>query len=197
MTGPQLPRRAVFLDRDGVLNADSEAFVRSAQDLTVFPWTPRAIARLNAAGYVVCVVTNQSGVGRGYLTEDDLAAVHAKLAEAITRGGGRLDAVYYCPHRPSDGCACRKPATGMIVRAAEDLHLDLRSSWVVGDSPRDIACGRTANCRTILVLTGLDGAYDPAHYPFMPDVVCRDVEVAVDRIIAVDGSLSATSPSAS
>jgi len=190
-------RRAVFLDRDGVLNVDSAAFVRSASELSVFPWASRAVARLNEAGYVVCVVTNQSGVGRGFFTEEDLAAVHAKLSAEIAREGGRLDAIYHCPHRPSDGCACRKPAIGMLVRAAEEFDLDLRSSWLVGDSPRDIACGRTACCRTILALSGLDGTYDPAHYPFMPDLVCRDVEEAARRIISVDDGTTATSPSAS
>ena len=152
--------RAVFLDRDGTLNPDP-GYISRPEAFTLFPGVPEALRRLNRAGYLVVVVTNQSGIARGYFTEADLCATHQKLRSEVAAGGGRVDAIYHCPHHPTAGdgpltrvCFCRKPAPGMIYRAALDLEIDIGRSFIVGDGEGDMEAGRRAGCRTMLVLTG-------------------------------------------
>lgn len=152
--------RAVFLDRDGTLNHDP-GYIRRPEEFLLFPGVPEAIRLLNGSGYLVVVVTNQAGIARGYYTEEDLRAVHGKLREGVAAGGGRLDGVYHCPHHPTAGdgpltrvCFCRKPAPGMLYRAALDLEIDLGRSFMAGDRAGDVEAGRRAGCRTVLVLTG-------------------------------------------
>ena len=150
--------RAVFLDRDGVLNREI-GYVVDASGLEMVPDAGVAIARLNKAGYATVIVTNQSSVGRGLISESSLRDLHTQLIGDIGRAGGRIDAVYYCPHHPSEAqveeysvtCECRKPAPGMLIEAASDLDLNLDASFMVGDSERDIAAGKNAGCRTILI----------------------------------------------
>ena len=152
--------RAVFLDRDGTLNHDS-GYIHRPEDLLLFPGVPEAIRLLNGAGYLAVVVTNQAGSARGYYTEEDLCAFHRRLREEVAAGGGRVDGVYHCPHHPTAGegpltraCFCRKPAPGMLYRAALDLEIDLGGSFLVGDREGDLEAGWRAGCRTALVLTG-------------------------------------------
>jgi histidinol-phosphate phosphatase family protein len=176
-------RPAVFLDRDGVLNRDSDDFIKTPDELELLPGAAEAVARLNAAGFLCVVITNQSGIARGLFAEDALIGLHAKLRAELAAGGGTLDAIYYCPHGPDDGCDCRKPATGMLLRAATDHGIDLAASWVVGDRPGDITCGAAVGARTILVLTGKLSAYDPARFASQPDFVCANVLAAAQLII--------------
>lgn len=146
-------QRAVFLDRDGTIAEDANYCQRPA-DLWVFPWAAEAIAVLNKAGLTVVVVTNQSGVARGYLTEETLAQIHQKMKDELTEHGAWVDAIYYCPHHPDDGCRCRKPGTDLFQRAAEELGLALAGSYVVGDREMDILAGQAIGCQTVLVETG-------------------------------------------
>ena len=152
---------AVFLDRDGTLNEDP-GFISRPDELILFPGVVEAVRSLQESGYLVVVVTNQSGIARGYFTEGDLKAVHRKLRDEIVAGGGSLDGIYHCPHHPIAGegvltrsCSCRKPAPGMIYEASKDLKIDLKRSFMVGDKLEDLEAGRCAGCRTVLVRTGL------------------------------------------
>ena len=152
---------AVFLDRDGTLNEDP-GFISKPDELILFPGVVEAVRSLRKSGYLVVVVTNQSGIARGYFTEGDLKAVHRKLREEIVAGGGRIDGIYHCPHHPVAGegaltrsCSCRKPAPGMIYEASKDLKIDLERSFMVGDKLEDLEAGRCVGCRTVLVRTGL------------------------------------------
>lgn len=146
-------RRAVFLDRDGTMANDVD-YCRRPEAFRLFPGVANAIARLNRAGFVVVVVTNQSGVARRLLTVRTLQAIHQKLRRDLRRAGARVDAIYYCPHHPDDGCDCRKPRTGLLRRAAEAFKLSMADSYMIGDRGCDIDAGHAAGCQTILVRTG-------------------------------------------
>ncbi len=153
-------RRAVFLDRDGVLVADTH-HLRRADQLRLLPGVPEALVQLREAGWALVVATNQSVVARGWLSEEGLERVHGALIDMLRERGATLDRIYYCPHHP-DGevpeyrgaCACRKPNPGMLLRAAEEMDLDLADSVMVGDAPSDIEAGRRAGCRTVLISRG-------------------------------------------
>jgi len=153
-------RPAVFLDRDGTIVREA-GYLRSPAQLRLLPGAAAAIRRLNGAGFAVIVATNQSGIARGMLTEEDLALVNGALQRRLARRGARVNACYFCPHHPEVGspkyrrrCRCRKPAPGMLLRAAKDLDLDLARSFAIGDSARDLLAGRNAGARAILVRTG-------------------------------------------
>jgi D-glycero-D-manno-heptose 1,7-bisphosphate phosphatase len=151
-------QRAVFLDRDGTINADT-AYVASPDAVRLLAGAGRAVGRLNRAGWRVMVVSNQSGLARGHFDEAALAATNARLRELLAAEGAALDAIYVCPHlaegatvpRYAGECDCRKPAAGLLRRAAEHWGLDLAACWMVGDAVRDVEAGRAAGCRTILL----------------------------------------------
>jgi heptosyltransferase-2 len=150
---PPLAGLTVFLDRDGTLNRDV-GYVTSPEKLELFPDVLEAVSHLKRAGARVVVVTNQSGVARGLISPADLEAIHAKLRILLAAGGAALDAIYFCPHHPDEGCACRKPNAAMIERAAAQLGLDRGAAYVVGDQRRDIELGHRIQARTVLVTTG-------------------------------------------
>ncbi|HIQ05764.1 MAG TPA: HAD family hydrolase [Anaerolineae bacterium] len=188
MLDPDLPGAAVFLDRDGTIIKHVHHLHR-VEDVELLPGAAEAIRRLNNAGYVVVVVTNQSVVGRGYCTEADLAEIHARMAALLAESGAKVDALYYCPHLPEDGCLCRKPNPGMIQRAMADLHLTAERSFIVGDSWSDLEAGRRAGIRTVLVLTGYgerNHGQRRDQWPLQPDHVALDLGTAVDWILNVD-----------
>ncbi len=154
-------RRAAFLDRDGTLIVERDGFLTSPRQLRLLGGAGASIRRLNDAGYVVVLVTNQSGVARGLLDESTLERIHAELLRRLRRHGARIDAIRYCPHHPTEGtgryrrrCACRKPLPGMIVRAARELDLDLERSVVIGDDLRDVQLAAGTKLRPFLVRTG-------------------------------------------
>jgi len=175
--------RAVFLDRDGVLNLDGPGFVTTPDELYLLPGAAESVAALNRAGVPVVVATNQSCIGRGILSEEGLGQIHDKLKREIGRVGGRLDAIYHCPHAPWEECSCRKPKPGMPLRARDELGIDLAASYFVGDKPTDIECGARAGCTTVLVLSGLVPEYRPDEFEVKPDRVCADLPEAVDWIL--------------
>ncbi len=153
-------RKAVFLDRDGTLNVDV-GYPHRYDQLDIYPQSFEAVKRFNQDGLLVVVVTNQSGVGRGLLTEDDLQDIHARLSASFLRNEARLDAIYYCPHytlsedpRYRKDCDCRKPKPGLAHRAAADLGIDLANSYMIGDKADDILFGMNIGAAPVLVLTG-------------------------------------------
>jgi heptosyltransferase-2 len=146
----------VFLDRDGTLNHDS-GFVKSPEELVLLPGVPQALARLRQAGARLIVLTNQSGVGRGFFSLRDLEAIHAKLREMLAQDQVTLDAVYFCPHHPDEQCPCRKPRRGMVDQAVAEHQVDLSRSYLVGDQARDIELAHQAGIRSVLVTTGPAG----------------------------------------
>lgn len=173
-------RPAVFLDRDGTLVRET-GYLSDPEALELLPGVGRALRNLVEAGIPLVVVSNQSGVGRGMFTSADVHAVMARLRHRLRVHGVEISAIYYCPHRPEDGCPCRKPRTGLLERAAEDLHLSLADSVMIGDKRIDAAAGRRAGGRGVLVRTGYGreeelrtDASGPA-----PDQVCDDLAAAV------------------
>lgn len=151
MTGGRR-RRAVFLDRDGTLIEDV-GYPRDPATITVLAGAMSALRELSRLGFALVVVSNQSGIARGLVTVGEAAAVHERFVSLYAAGGVQFDAVAYCPHAPSDGCDCRKPAPGMLLDSAARLELELESSFMVGDKASDVEAGRRAGCRTILLET--------------------------------------------
>lgn len=186
MTPNTPPRRAVFLDRDGTI-AEEMGYMNHLSRLRVFPFSAEAIRRLNDAGLPVVVVTNQSGVARGFFPEDLIHQVHAHLAEELGAGGARIDAFYYCPHKGDDGCDCRKPRTGMLDRAAREHNLRLAGSWVVSDRYADLEMAHAAGAGGILVMTGYgrgEHAWNSNRWSHIPWRAAEDLTRAVDLILA-------------
>ena len=146
-------KRAVFLDRDDTLMEDV-VYCRNPDDVRLLPGAAQCLKVLADAGFLIVIATNQSGIGRGYFTESDLEAVHERLRSQLRNEGADFHAIYYCPHRPDDGCDCRKPKPGLILRAASDLGIDLGASYSIGDREWDVEAGRAAGTRTILVTNG-------------------------------------------
>lgn len=148
-----MKRPAVFFDRDGTL-IDERGYLGDPSKIRFYPSAVPALRRLSKAGYRVVIVSNQSGVARGYFSLAEMKAVHARFIELLRKDGVRLDGAYFCPHAPDGGCRCRKPRPGMPRQAARELGIDLRRSFVVGDQLRDIAMARAVGARGVLVLTG-------------------------------------------
>ncbi|MDP2663182.1 MAG: HAD family hydrolase [Dehalococcoidia bacterium] len=146
--------KAVFLDRDGVINENRPDHVRTWEEFRFLPRAAEAIAQLNMAGYLVFVVTNQAIVNRGQVSRTQVEGINDRMVEEIGKRGGRITEVLYCPHRPEELCECRKPNPGLLYRAAAKYSLDLRQSYLVGDAVSDVAAGLRAGCRNFLVFTG-------------------------------------------
>ena len=177
------PRPAVLLDRDGTVTEDRN-YARTAAEIVLLPGAGRAIRALNAAGVAAVLVTNQSGVGRGYFTLADLALQHQALMHLLAREGATLDGIYFCPHRPEDGCACRKPGGALVAEAAADLELDLTRSWVVGDRAEDLRLAEHGLAGGLLVRTGLGS--DTAQRlgdTLRPEWIFPDLEAAVGYVL--------------
>ena len=144
----------IILDRDGVINQDSDNFIRTVDEFIPLPGSLEAIARLSQAGYQVAIATNQSGIGRAYFELASLDAMHNKLRSLLAPLGGRIDYIAYCPHAPDQGCDCRKPKPGMYLQISEALGYPLDDVPVVGDSLRDLQAAQVVGARPILVRTG-------------------------------------------
>jgi D,D-heptose 1,7-bisphosphate phosphatase len=169
------PQRAVFLDRDGTLNVDKDC-LRSADELELFPGVAKAIHELNLHGWRTVVITNQPVIAKGFCDEAELQRIHNKMETLLGREHAFLDRIYFCPHHPEKGfvgerpelkidCDCRKPKTGMIQKAVADLNIDLKQSWLIGDTTTDLQTAKNAGLKSILVRTGAgghDGKFDAA-----------------------------------
>ncbi|MCP9463353.1 MAG: lipopolysaccharide heptosyltransferase II [Nitrospira sp.] len=176
----------VFLDRDGTLNPDP-GYIRSPDQYELFPGVAEGLARLKRAGARLIVVTNQSGVARGFLSERDLEAIHEKLARLLGEAGVILDGMYVCPHHPDDGCECRKPNTGLIDRAVRDHAIDMSRSYLIGDQGRDLELAKRVGARAVLVTTGVLGPMqvnDLRDAGLVPDLVASSLGEAVEWILA-------------
>lgn len=149
-----MPMKLIILDRDGVINADSDQFIKSPDEWKPLPGSLEAIARLNQWGWRVVVASNQSGVGRGLFGMDTLNAINDKMVRSLAQVGGRLDAIFFCPHAADSTCDCRKPKSGLFQQIAERFSVDLTGVPCVGDSLRDLQAGVSMGCEPYLVLTG-------------------------------------------
>ncbi len=143
------------MDRDGVINHNSDAYIKHPDEFHFIPKSPEAIARLTTGGFQVILITNQSAVGRGMISGQTLDAIFKKMTHGVEQAGGRIKDIFFCPHTPDQGCTCRKPKPGMIRQAMACHGIDLNKAVVIGDSAKDIECGKNAGCaKTILVKTG-------------------------------------------
>ncbi len=174
--------RAVFLDRDGTIMEDAN-YLGDVNRVVMIDGAVEALKRLQDAGYRLFVVTNQSGVGRGYFTSEAVARIHAHLDTIFAGGGVRIQQYYVCPHHPDDNCDCRKPKPRFLIEAAREYGLDLAACFMVGDRPSDIGAGRAAGTQTVLVLTGA-GRESVAGHIQEADYVASDIVEAADWILA-------------
>ena len=184
--------RAVFIDRDGTIS-EEVGYINHPSRFRVFPYSAAAIKRLNDAGWLAILVTNQAGVARGYFTEDMIHTVHNQLELDLKKDGARLDAIYYCAHHPSVGeppyrfdCHCRKPKPGLILRAAKELNVDLGRSWMIGDRYSDIELAKNAGVSSAFVRSGYGrGEWDHqrSEWKHEPDLVSENLLEAVQTII--------------
>ncbi|MGD8176266.1 D-glycero-beta-D-manno-heptose 1,7-bisphosphate 7-phosphatase [Marinimicrobium sp. ARAG 43.8] len=146
--------KLIILDRDGVINEDAGDYIRSADECQPIPGSIEAIARLSRAGFTPVVATNQSGLARGLFDLDDLEAMHAKLSALVEEHGGKLEAIFYCPHHPDDDCKCRKPRTGMLDAMEAEFNTSVQGTWFIGDNLKDLQAALAKGCRPCLVRTG-------------------------------------------
>ena len=183
--------KAVFLDRDGVINEEVNHLYRK-EDLVLLPKVGEAIKLLNEKQYLVIVITNQSAVAKGICTEEDVKELNNHMKELLQEEGAKIDAVYYCPHHPNEGknpfytreCECRKPKPGMLIQAGEDFNLeDLSECFLIGDKNGDILAGKRAGCRTILVSTGYGGLGGDNVSETIPTYRADNLYYAVTKII--------------
>ena len=166
--------KIVFADRDGVINRDRPDYVKSWSEFEFLPGSLEALKLLTLSDYHVILITNQSVINRKMVTEEELRDIHAKMEAAVFDHGGRIKAIYYCPHVPEDGCSCRKPEPGLIERAKADHGLDLSETCLIGDSLKDLQCARRAGCgKTILVRTG---------HGREAEALCKDADVKADHV---------------
>ena len=187
-----MAKSAVFIDRDGTIS-EEVGYVNHPSRFRLFPYSAQAIKRLNDAGWLAIVVTNQAGVARGYFSEETITEVHGRLNNELAKENGRLDAIYYCAHHPSVGdppyrldCDCRKPRAGLIKRASSDFEIDLSNSWMVGDRYSDIELAHNAGLRSAFVLSGYgrgEWEYQRSSWKLQPDLVSENLLEAVNSIV--------------
>jgi D-glycero-D-manno-heptose 1,7-bisphosphate phosphatase len=183
--------RAVFLDRDGTL-CEEVGYLESIDQMKLIPRSGEAVRLLNQRGYKVVVITNQAGVARGFLSESRLAEIHAEMNRQLQEEGAYVNGIYYCPHHPTEGfppylqeCGCRKPNTGLLHRAAEDLALELPFCYMIGDHFSDVECGQRVGAETVLLLTGhgREALAKRASWPREPSHIAENLYEAVQWII--------------
>lgn len=176
--------KLIILDRDGVINQDSDTYIKSVDEFIPLPGSLEAIARLKQAGYTIAIATNQSGIARGYYDEATLAAMHDKLAHLLDEQGGEIDYIAYCPHGPNDDCDCRKPLPGLLTEIGSHFNVELADVPIIGDSLRDIQAARAVGAFPILVKTG-KGERTLANTDHISDIpVYTDLAAAVDALLS-------------
>ena len=175
-------RPTVILDRDGVINADSDAYIKSVAEWQPLPGSIEAVARLSQSGWRVVVCTNQSGVGRGLFTAATLDAIHQAMCRRVSEQGGHIDGVFHCPHRPDERCRCRKPRPGLLHAAAASLGFELHRVPVIGDSQRDLDAARAVGALPLLVRTG-KGEATAAQPGHGAAAIYADLAAATDALL--------------
>lgn len=175
----------VFLDRDGVINEEVYDYIKKKEDFKLLPNVGRAIRLLNENKVLVIVVSNQAGVGKGLYSENTVEEINSLMKEKLAKEEAYLDAIYYCPHLPSDKCSCRKPESGMFKEASFNFNLNLENCVMIGDKMIDIEAGKMARCKTILVLTGYGKKMleDKEHWNYKPDFITNNLYEAVNLIL--------------
>lgn len=173
--------KAVFLDRDGTIIEDP-GYLSRPEQVRFLPGAIEGLKKMQEAGYLLVIITNQSGIARGYFTEDELRMIHEYLTEQLEKQGVTLSGIYYCPHHPKEGyppyvkkCRCRKPGSVLLERAADELSIELAASWMIGDKTSDILAGKRAGCRTVLIT-------EQAVTDCQPDWLASDLEEAYLKI---------------
>lgn len=175
--------RVLVLDRDGVINHDSPDYIKSPDEWQPLPGSVEAIARASQAGYAIAIASNQSGVGRGLFDLDMLSTINDKMIEAVEDAGGRIDLIVFCPHKPDDGCDCRKPKAGLLHRIEAELGTSLKDQWMIGDSMKDLSAARAVGMQPVLVRTG-NGAQVERELPDSTDVLVFDsLAAAVNQLL--------------
>ncbi|WP_295404255.1 D-glycero-beta-D-manno-heptose 1,7-bisphosphate 7-phosphatase [uncultured Thiocystis sp.] len=188
-----MPERVLILDRDGVINEDSDAYIKSLNEWIPLPGSIEAIARLSHAGFRIAVATNQSGLGRGLFSLGDLNAMHQQLRNLVAAQGGRIEMIAFCPHGPDENCPCRKPKAGLLEEIARRMNVDLTAVPVVGDSIGDLIAARLVGAEPWLVMTGkgrrtLASIEKSDHDGLLRDVpVCHDLVAVANRLIRNQG----------
>ncbi len=183
--------KLIILDRDGTINYDRDDYVKSVQEWQPLPGAIQAISKLNHAGWHVVVASNQSGLGRGLFDVETLNAMHSKMNKLLAAEGGRIDAIFYCPHTPEDKCNCRKPLSGLFTQIGERYAIDMRGVPAVGDSLRDLQASEKVGCEPHLVLTGKGEQYRYAELPNdfpKSTVVHKDLLAFSDWLLKQDKS---------
>ncbi len=182
---PSKPRRALFLDRDGVINKNRPDNVKAWDEFEFEAGSLEALARLDASDFSIIVVSNQSGIGRGQMTTATVDAIHARMMEQVTRAGGRIEGVYYCPHTPEDQCPCRKPSPEMLLRGRDEFGIELARSYFIGDWVDDVRAAYNAGVTPLLVLTGrwVAALEEIRAAGLPPPPVFKNLAAAVDWIL--------------
>lgn len=181
-------KKAIFLDRDGTINRDSKNYIKSTEEFVIFPNTAKGLKILQDIGYELIVITNQSGISRGFFSIEDLDNIHNKLIAELEQTGISLLDIYYCPHLPEENCECRKPKLKNVQKAIDDYDLDINNSWFIGDSEKDIITGQNASCKTMLVLSGVRGITEKTinSWSIKPDFISKDLLEAAKIIRKLD-----------
>jgi D-glycero-D-manno-heptose 1,7-bisphosphate phosphatase len=194
MSEPAAPD-LVILDRDGVINFDSDDYIKTVEEWQPIPGSIEAIAALSKAGYRIAVATNQSGLGRGYFSEFTLANMHNLLLDLVEEAGGSIETIVFCPHKPDEGCACRKPETGLIDQIEAELNLSSAGAWYVGDAAKDMELAGRKSCKGVLVRTGKGRETESRLEADMKNaiLVVDDLAEAARAIINADGKVASAS----
>lgn len=178
--------KLVILDRDGVINKDSDAYIKHPDEWIPIAGSLEAIARLNHAGYRVVIASNQSALGRGLLDIDRLNAIHQKMFDQLSQLGGHIDSIFFCPHTPDENCDCRKPQPGLLLEIADRLNIDLAEAIFIGDSLKDIQAARSVGAKSVLVLTG-NGKATRAQLKDTDSIpIYADLAMAADTLVATN-----------
>lgn len=190
---------AVFVDRDGVINQERRDYVTHWDEFRFLPGAVEALAALTQAGLDLFIVTNQSAIHRGIVSLDEVEGLHRRMVAALNAAGGHVRGIYLCPHTPEEGCACRKPRPGLLLRAAAEHDLDLTRCYLIGDKLSDMEAGRAVGCRCLLVLTGLDAPL-PDKKGAPADTRCYrsfpSIREAVEQVLKDEALLAAEQPPA-
>lgn len=184
--------KVIFLDRDGVINKDPSSinkysYITKWSEFRFLPGARRAIKKLTDAGYAIYVISNQAGIAKGYFTLKALKSITKNMLREIEKSGGKIDGVFYCPHRDEDNCGCRKPKAGLFERALKRGGIDFKKTFFIGDKILDAQAGQSIGCMTILVLCGEESVRNIKKWKIKPDYVKRDLSNAVEWIIRKEG----------
>jgi len=170
-------KKAIFLDRDGVINKEV-SYLSNPNDFEFIEGSIEALKILKQKGFLIIIITNQAGIARGFFTEETLEAIHSKMIRILKQNNIELDDIYYCPHHPdfTGLCDCRKPNTGMLLKAQLEYNIDLTNSYIVGDTLNDIQTGKAARCKTVLVLTGYGKEEQKNIGTIIPDMIFKNLK---------------------